>query len=130
MVHAAPCNVGDVQQAVHTAEIDERAVVGDVLDDALEHLTFLEVLDEFLTLFGAGLFEDGAARDDDVAAALVHLQDLEGLRDVHQRRHVAHRADIDLAARKEGNGAVEVDGEAAFHAAEDLAVDALLLFEG
>ena len=130
MVDAAPCDVGDMQQAVDAAEVHERTVIGDVLDDAFQHLTFLEVLDEFLTLFGAGLFEHGAARDDDVAAALVHLEDLERLRNVHQRGDVAHGADVDLAAGEEGHGAVEIDGEAALHAAEDLAFDAFLLLEG
>ena len=80
-------------------------------------------------LLGAGLFEDRAARHDDVAAAAVHLQDLERLRQVHQRLDVAHRADVDLAAGQEGHGAAEVDGEAALDPAEDHAVDALALLE-
>ena len=42
MVDAAPRDVGDVQQTVDAAEIDERAVIGDVLDDAVEDLAFLE----------------------------------------------------------------------------------------
>jgi hypothetical protein len=37
MLDAAPGEIGDVQQAVDAAEIHERAVVGDVLDDALDH---------------------------------------------------------------------------------------------
>ena len=85
VVDAPPGDVGDVQQAVDAAEVDERTVVGDVLDHAVDDLAFLEALDDLRTLLGAGLFEDGAARDDDVAAALVHLEDLEGLRRVHQR---------------------------------------------
>jgi hypothetical protein len=36
MLDAAPGEIGDVQQAVDAAEVDERAVVGDVLDDALD----------------------------------------------------------------------------------------------
>ena len=86
-------------------------------------------LDQARTLLGAGFFEDRAARHDDVAAAAVHLQDLERLRQVHQRADVAHRADVDLAAGQEGHGAAEVDGEAALDPAEDHAVDALALFE-
>ena len=38
---------------------------------------------------------------------------------------VADRADVDLAAGKEGDGAVEVDGEAALDPAEDDALDAV-----
>ena len=103
MVDAAPCHVGDMQQAVDAAEINERTVIGDVLDDAVDDLAFFEVLDDFRTLFGAALFKNGAARHDDVAAALVHLEDFEGLRVVHQRGDVADRADVDLRARQEGH---------------------------
>ncbi len=47
-------------------------------DDAVDDLPFGEALDQTGALLGAGLFEHGAARDDDVAAAAVHLQDLKG----------------------------------------------------
>src|SRR4029079_13488800 len=103
----------DVQQAVDSAQVDERAIVGDVLDDTIDHLALGQRLDQARTLFGAGLFKDRAARHDDVAAAAVHFQDLERLRQVHQRLDVADRPDIDLAAGQEGHGAAEVDGEAA-----------------
>ena len=130
MVDAPPGDVGDMQQAVDAAEVDERAVVGDVLDRAVDHLAFGEVGDDLVALLGAALLEHGAARDDDVAAAAIHLQDLERLRHVHQRRDVAHRADVDLAARQEGDRAVEIDGEAALDLVEDDAFDLLVLLEG
>ncbi len=79
VVDAAPGDVGDMQQAVNTAEIDECAVIGDVLHNAVDHLTFFKVGDEFGAGLGTGLFEHGAARNDDVAAAAIHFQDLEGL---------------------------------------------------
>ena len=129
MVDAAPGHVGDVQQAVDAAEVDERTVVGDVLDDALDHLALFEVLDDLGALLGAALLEHGAARHDDVAAAAIHLEDLERLRIVHQRGDVADRPDVDLAARQEGHGAVEIDGEAALDLVEDDAFDALALVE-
>ena len=78
---------------------------------------------------GAALFEHGAARHDDIAARAVHLEDLERLRRTHQRGDIAHRTDVDLAARQEGDGAVEIDGEAALDAAEDDAGDALVALE-
>ena len=130
MVDAPPGDVGDVQQAVDAAQIDERAVIGDVLDHAFEDLAFLEACDQLGALLGAGLFQHGAARHDDVAARAVHLEDLERLRRAHQRADVAHRADIDLAARQEGHGAGQIDGEAALDAAEDHAGDALVVLEG
>src|SRR6185295_868956 len=45
--------------------------------------------------------------------------------EVHQRADVADRADVDLAAGQKGDGAAQVDGEAALDPAEDHAVDAV-----
>ena len=42
---------------------------------------------------------------------------------MHQRADVAHGADVDLGARQERHGAVEVDGEAALDLVEDHAGD-------
>ena len=130
MVHAAPRHVGDVEQAVDAAEIDERTVLGDVLDHAVDDLTLFEVGDELGALLGAALLENGAARHDDVAAAAIHLEDLERLADAHERGDVAHGADVDLRARQERHGAVEIDGVAALDLVEDDAVDALVGLEG
>ena len=129
MVDALPGDIRDVEQAVDAAEIDESAVVGQVLHHALEHLAFLQAGDEFGTGFRTALLEHGAARHHDVAAGAIHLQDLERLRRAHQRADIAHRTDVHLAAGQEGHGAGEVDGEAALHAAEDHAGDALVLLE-
>ena len=130
VVHAPPRHVGDVQEAVDAAEIDERAVFGDVLDHAVDDLALLEVRHELGALLGAALLEHGAARHDDVAAAAVHLEDLERLRHAHERADVAHRTDVDLAARQERHGAVEIDRVAALDLVEDDAVDALAGLEG
>ena len=129
MVDALPGDVGDMQEAIDAAEIDERTVVGDVLDHAVEDLAFGQRAHQAGTVLGAGLFHHGAARHDDVAAAAVHLEDGELLGLAHQRTDVAHRADIDLAARQEGHGARQVDREAALHPAEDRAHDTFLVGE-
>jgi hypothetical protein len=80
-------------------------------------------------LFRAAFLQNGAARNHDVAAAAIHLEDLEGLRHAHQGRHVAYRADVDLRAGQEGHGAVEIDRVAALDLVEDDAVDAVVGFE-
>src|SRR5262249_10979792 len=129
VIDAPPRDVGDVQQAVDAAEVDEGAVVGDVLHHAVDDLAFLEVLHQLLALLGAGLFEHRAARDDDVAAAAIHLQDLERLRHVHEGRDVADRADVDLRTRQERHGAVEIDREAALDLIEDDARNLLVALE-
>src|SRR5690606_1459574 len=124
VANATVRHVGHVQQAVDAAEVDERTVIGDVLHDALDYLTFGQGLDQARTLLGAGLFQNSATRHDDVAAATVHLQDLERLRDVHQRGDVADRTNVDLRTRQERNSARQIDSETALHAAEDHAVNA------
>src|SRR5690606_21641652 len=101
VVDALVAHVGDMEQAVDATEVDERTVIGDVLDRTFDDLAFFQVLDQARTLFGARFLEDGAARHDDIAAAALHLEDLEGLRQVHERADVAHRADIDLRTRKD-----------------------------
>src|SRR4029453_18097564 len=98
------------------AEIDEGAVIGDVLDHAVDHLALFETGHDFAPLLSAGLFEHGTARDDDIAAPSVHLEDLEGLRHVHQRTDIADRADVHLASRQEGHGAVDSHGGPPPHA--------------
>ena len=129
VIDAPPGHVGDMQQAVDAAEVDEGAVVGDVLDQAVDHLAFGQLGDDLGALLGARGFQDLAAGHDDVAAAAIHLQDLEGLRRVHQRADVAHRPHVHLAARQERHGAVEVDREAALDLVEDDAFDLLLVVE-
>jgi hypothetical protein len=52
-----------MQQAVDAAEIDEGAVVGDVLDHAVDDLAFGQVLHHLGALLGAGLFSSMARRD-------------------------------------------------------------------
>src|SRR5207302_2044470 len=126
VIDATPRDVGDMQQSVDAAEIDKSAVIGDVLDDAVEDLALLEAGDELGALLGTAFLEDGAARHDDVAARAVHLEDLEGLRRSEQRSDIAHRPDVDLAAGQKRDGAVEVDGKPALHAAKNGPGDAVV----
>ena len=51
VTHTTPCHVGDVEQAIDAAQVNERAVVGDVLDHALDHSTFVQGFEQLLTLF-------------------------------------------------------------------------------
>src|SRR5262249_3429249 len=109
--------------------IDEGAVIGDVLDHPGQDLSLGQAGDQLVARLGTALLQHGSARNHDVAAAAVHLQDLEGLGRTHERSDIAHRADIDLAARQEGDGAAQIDGETAFDAAEDHALNPLVFLE-
>mgnify|MGYP003694602545 FL=1 len=126
MADAAPRHVGDVQQAVDAAEIDERAVVGDVLDDALEHLALGERLERVLLLLGVLLFEERLARQHDVAALLVDLDDAHAQLLAAQRVEVADRTHVDLRSGQERADA-DVHRETALDALDDAADDDLAL---
>ena len=129
MADAAPRHVGDVQQAVDAAQIDERAVVGDVLDDALEHLALGERLERVLLLLGVLLFEQRLARQHDVAALLVDLDDAHAQFLAAQRVEVAHGTHVDLRAGQERAHA-DVDRQSALDALDDAADDDLALGVG
>ena len=126
MAHPAPRHVGDVQEAVDAAEVDEGAVVGDVLDDALEHLALGEGLQRVLLLLGVLLFEQRLAREHDVAALLVDLDHAHAQLLAAQRVQVPDRTHVDLRSGQERADA-DVDGEAALDAFDDAADDDLAL---
>jgi len=77
MLHAPPGEVRDVQQTIDAAQIDERAVVGDVFDDAFDDCAFGKARQQGLALGALRSFEHRAARNHDVVALAVKLDDLE-----------------------------------------------------
>src|SRR5712671_4548911 len=77
MLQAAPRHVGYMQQAVDTAEINERAVIGNILDRALEDDALFEHLERLFLERGALALDHTASRDHDVAACAVELENLE-----------------------------------------------------
>src|SRR5262245_12473920 len=129
MADASPRHVRNVQQAVDAAEIDERAVIRDVLDDALQHLAFGERLERVLLLLGVLLLEQDLAREDDVAALLVDLDDPHAQFLAAQRVEVADGTDVDLRSGQERAHA-DVHGEATLDALDDAADDDLTLGVG
>ena len=113
-----PRELGDVHEAVHAAEVDERAEVDDRGHDALADLALLEVVEEGRTRLALRLLEQRAAAQDDVVAVLVELEDL-GLDLLAEvRREVADAAQLDERGRQEAAEA-DVDDEAALDDLDD-----------
>ncbi len=129
MLDALPRQVGDVQQAVDAAEVDERAVIGEVLDHALDGLAFFQTREQRLALGGDFLLHHGAARHDHVVALAVDLDDLEFEFLAFEVARIAHGADIDKRTREKGADGVHGDGVAALHLAGHDAGDDGLHFE-
>src|SRR3989338_3114848 len=77
MLDASPGHVGDVEESVHAAQIDECAVLGDVFHSPGDDHSFLEVGQSFGTLKLALLCDDGPSAQNDVSTFFVELDDLE-----------------------------------------------------
>ncbi len=128
VTEAAPGHVGDVKQAVHAVEVDERAEVGEVLDGALDDVADVDRLQEFLALLGAFLLDEFAAAEDDVFAVVVDFDDLEIVGVADELLEILRGNDVDLRAGQECLDA-DVDGEAAFDDGADLAFDETVALE-
>src|SRR5690606_36006896 len=74
---ALPRHVGDVQQAIDAAQLHGGAVVGEVLDDTLDGLAFLQVFQQRFALAAALLLYHGAAGNHYVVTLAIELDDLE-----------------------------------------------------
>ncbi|ABA50251.1 hypothetical protein BURPS1710b_2994 [Burkholderia pseudomallei 1710b] len=129
VTHAAPCDVGDVQQAVDAAEVHERAVIGDVLDDAVDDRAFLERLEQLRALFALRGFDHRAARQHDVVTLAVELDHAELERLAFVRGRVLDGTRVDERARQERADAVDHHRHAALHLAGDRARDEFVVVE-
>src|SRR2546422_4095593 len=129
MSDPSPRHVGHVQQAVDAAEIDERAVVGDVLDRAFEDDALLEDLERLLLERRPLALEHRTARDDDVAARAIELEDGKAAALANVAIEVAGGPQVGMRAGQEG-GDADVHLETPLHLAHDRALDDALALKG
>src|SRR5262245_63804864 len=127
MVDVLPRQFGDVYEAVHAAEVDERTEVHDRRHDALANLARLQVGEELVALLALRLFQVRAPAEHDVVAVLVELDDLGLELTTYIRVQVADSPEIDEARRQEA-AQPDVEDEAAFDDLDDRALDDLVLF--
>src|SRR3954451_25485887 len=124
VVDVRPRQLGDVDEPVDAVEVDERAEVDDVRDVALDHEAGLQPVEDLLALLLALLLEHGAAREDDVVARAVELDDLALDPRAEELVEVRHSADVDERRRQETAHA-QVDDETALDPLDDRALDRL-----
>ena len=129
MADAAPAHIGNVQQAVDAAQVDERAELGDVLDHALAQLTFFQFAQQFLAVFLALLLDERASAHDDIAARLVDLEHFALHEAADVIANIVRAADIDLAGRQEHIHA-DIDQQTALDFADHLAGNDLAFLDG
>ena len=96
IAHASPREVGDVDQTVYAAQVDEDAVRGDILNGTLEYLSFFKLADDFFFLLFQFGFDKSLVRNNDILEFLVDFNDLEFHSLSYEYIVVADRFHIDL----------------------------------
>ena len=122
MVDVLPRQLGDVDEAVHPAEVDERTEVHDRRHHTAADLARLEVGEELVALLALGLLEVRAARQDHVVAVLVELDDLALDLLAHVGLEVADAAEVDERRGQEAAQA-DVEDQATLDHLDDRALD-------
>src|SRR5262249_39680509 len=130
MRQAAPRHGGNVQQAIDAAQVDESAVVGQVLDGAGKVCALVKLFQGLAALFGQNLVENGFARDHDVAALAVQLDDAHFNLLPFHGIEIVRRLHIHLRAGKKRNRAAQIYREPAFHPLHDASFDHALVVVG
>ena len=108
MLHAMPGQIGHMDEAIHAADVHERAEVGQAANDAGHDLILLDLLPSLLLL----VEQIGLAAGDDALLRLVHLDDLDGHRLAHELADVLDEAAGQVRSRNERTNAHHVGDQA------------------
>src|SRR5690349_10828821 len=120
----SPRHISHVQQAIDTAEVNECTVVSQVLDLALDHDVFFDLLKRLIFPASVLLLDNGFARQHNIGPLAVELDHF-GFNDlVAQAVEVAHRTNINLRAGQESSDAIDVNSQATLDAIDHATLDA------
>src|SRR5512132_4406089 len=108
MVDVSPGELGDVDQPVHSVEVDEGAEVDDVRDLPLDDIARVEPVEDRLAHLLALVLEDGTTGEDDVVPRAVQLDHLAAELLAEELVEVLDAADVDeRRAQEPANTEVE-----------------------
>src|ERR1700685_926611 len=127
MCQPPPRHVGDVQQAIESAKVNEGAVFGQVLHHARQNRAFFHMLYRLRPLFSLLAFEQFLARDNDVAALLIQLDDGNFQRLALHSIEITDRTKVHLRTGQEGACAQNVDRQSTFDAVDHDSLNRLFL---
>lgn len=125
---AAPSHVGDMEQAVHPAKVDERPEVGEVFHRTGDHRAHFRAVHELLAFLAALLLNEFAAAEHDIFAIVVEFDDFEVVGIADELVEILGWDDVDLR-RREKRFDTDVDEQAAFDHGFDAAFDDAFVFE-
>ena len=118
-----------MQKTVDPTQVDERTIVSQILDHTRHYRAFLDLFERHGLALSGFLLDGELARDDDISAAPVQLDDLDGNVASDEAFEIAHGLGIHLRARHEALDA-HVDREAAFDSSEHAAGNDELVLKG
>ncbi len=128
MDDAPPGHVCDVEQPVHSPQIDEDPVIGDVLHEALDQHAFFQDLQGLLAAFLAVHLQQGAPGKHDISALLIEFEDFELEAFADHLVQIAHRTQIHLGAGEECLDP-DIHGKPALDARRNDSLDGLAFLE-
>jgi len=111
-----------MQQAIEPIEVDERAEIGDILDGALADIARRHFAQQLRALLVPFLFDQFAARENNVLPLLIDLHDFEIIGVADKLIQVLRRHDIDLRSWQK-RFHTDVDQQTAFDHGFDLAAN-------
>ncbi|MOA46628.1 hypothetical protein D3C78_1691670 [compost metagenome] len=94
MLNAFPRHVGDVQQAINATQINECAVVSEVLNDTFDFHAFLQVFQQLIALCAVLGFDNCTTRNNNVVTLLVQLDDFELELFAFEVQSIANRTNV------------------------------------
>ena len=109
VLHAVPGQIGHMDEAIHAADVHERAEVGQAADDAGDDLILLDLLPGLLLL----VHQVRLAAGDDALLGLVDLDDLDGHRLADELADVLDEAAGQVGSRDERTDAHHISDQAA-----------------
>ena len=77
MLDTFPGDIRNVQQAIQSTQVHERAVVRKIFHYPCDDLTFLKILKQGASFFLHLLLDDSASGDNHIVAALIQFDHLE-----------------------------------------------------
>ena len=127
-IDVAPGNVGHVQQSIHAADVDKRAVFGEAADGAVHHRAFLQIREQLLAGDRFFLFQHRTPVHHHVFVGHVQLDDAAGDLLAHQLFHLGY---VFSARPRRGHERADahVHAQAALHHARDHARNGALFAE-
>ena len=117
-----PGHVGDMEQTVDTPQVEERAVVGDVLDHPFDDLPLGKDSQRLVALRLPLFLHEDPPGENHIAPLLVQLEDLERIGLPQILVEIGRRTEIHLGGRQEGRK-TDIHRHAPLDLGHDLAFD-------